>query len=268
MPQLVYFDTDVYHRAGDTFADRPLAEDLRDRIVLSPITLMEVLTHLTLRDTEPILRQIQAMRNWVNPQRASVLPWGNAAIAALGFGMPLPPDDYFERISQAIQTCLYAESANQLREPAGLLKDALDRLKANVVVQFKRLVESYRRIPMTDGDFEEVFVHGLRQRVPHAPDTPVCDVVTALGAYCEFERDKLRVAAANETYRAEDHGNDLLDVEQLVYLADPRLCFLTCDGGYLRRVNRSPQRERIHVAPVAVLADHDAASHLIRELMA
>ena len=59
----VYFDTDVFHRVGETFADRPLPAELRERILVSPITALEALSHLTLKRADEILRQIQAMHN-------------------------------------------------------------------------------------------------------------------------------------------------------------------------------------------------------------
>jgi len=57
----------------------------------------------------------------------------------------------------------------------------------------------------------------------------------------------LLVAVQNLNYHAEKHANDLLDSEQLVYLADPRLRFLTADRGYLKRIKQSAQRANIHL---------------------
>jgi hypothetical protein len=73
-PISVYFDTDVFHRIGRTFAHQGLAADLRERIILSPITFLEVLSHLTLNSNAAILAEIQAIHNWVNPKRARLLP--------------------------------------------------------------------------------------------------------------------------------------------------------------------------------------------------
>src|ERR1017187_8741355 len=64
MPKLVYFDTDAFHRIGQTFASQGLAEELREKILLSPITFLEVLSHLTLTNRDAVLLHIQAVRNW------------------------------------------------------------------------------------------------------------------------------------------------------------------------------------------------------------
>ncbi len=46
MQPKVYFDSDCFHHFATTFADNPLASDLRETILLSPVTMMEVLSHL------------------------------------------------------------------------------------------------------------------------------------------------------------------------------------------------------------------------------
>jgi hypothetical protein len=251
---------------GIAFAEAGLPEGLRRQIVLSPITILEVLTHLTLSNGDSILQQIRAIRNWVHPEGTKMLPWTNAALA-VAMGLPLPPDTHFEALANASQICLNATEVTQVRNSAALLKDGLDELKDKVAIQFTLLVDSYRRTPMADSDFEVVFAAGIRQRVSETPVLPICELLKSLGAYYEFERDKLRIAAGNVNYRPERHANDLLDAEQLVYLADSRLCFLTCDGGYRKRVTRGPQRDRIHVRRIADFATPESISFMLREIV-
>lgn len=144
MPDLVYFDTDVFHRIGETFHDKPLAAELRDRILLSPITFIEVLSHLTLkRSGGDVLKHIQAVHNWVNPKNARLLPWPTIAIAKAGFQKTLPDDGSIVRIEKTINVCLGTDSVEELRESAGKLKDALDRMKDSTAQDFKRLVEDH-----------------------------------------------------------------------------------------------------------------------------
>jgi len=81
----VYFDTDVFHRIGKVFANQGLADDLRERILVSPLTLLEALSHLTLKSNAAILADIQAIHNWVNPSHAGLLSWPSDAIAKIGF---------------------------------------------------------------------------------------------------------------------------------------------------------------------------------------
>src|SRR5208337_2308120 len=81
------------------------------------------------------------------------------------------------------------------------------------------------------------------------------EVVAALSALHEYEYNKLKVALLNKDYCALNHQNDLFDAEQLIYLGDPALHFITLDGGYLPKIVKSPQRLRIHRVSPTDLAD-------------
>lgn len=52
--------------------------------------------------------------------------------------------------------------------------------------------------------------------------------------------DKMKDSASIPGYKPDK--NDLIDSEQLVYLSDPSLHFITGDGGYLKRIERSVKR--------------------------
>src|SRR5579864_787772 len=102
MPGFVYFDSDVFHRVGAVFSAQGLAPELRERVLVSPITMLEVLSHLTLKKNTEILVHIQAVHNWVNPNHAGLLPWPTHAIAEVGFLKAADPDDFMSRIQQTI----------------------------------------------------------------------------------------------------------------------------------------------------------------------
>jgi len=115
--------------------------------------------------------------------------------------------------------------------------------------------------------FSEVWACGIARRVKVDPQSrPVPEIVVALSAYREFEEGRLKVAANNPQYVADP--NDLLDSEQLVYLGDPALHFLTCDTGYLARIKKSPQAARIHNVSLDELADAGRAKALLRLVIA
>jgi len=267
MAGLVYFDTDAFHRIGQVFAAQSLSAELRERVVVSPITVLEGLSHLTLAKNEEILKQIQAIHNWVNPNAARLLPWPSEAIARFGFQKATPDDEFTRRIEEAINTCLATESADELRDSAARMKDALDKMKASTGQQFKRLVEGHRRMPLSAEEFSEAWVHGIATRVRVDPKSrPVAEIVAALSAYHEFEEERLKVAASNLQYVP--RPNDLLDSEQLVYLGDPALRFLTCDGGYFARIKKSPQAKQICRASHEELADGARVEELLRRITA
>ena len=110
-----------------------------------------------------------------------------------------------------------------------------------------------------------MWLHGLARRTKTNPAAkPVEEVVTALSAYHEFEESRLRLATQNPRYQP--RRNDILDAEQLIYLADPPLHFITCDGGYLARVTKSPQAARIHRISQAQLADATSVEAILRDI--
>jgi hypothetical protein len=244
MPKFVYFDTDAFHRIGQAFARQALAEELREKILLSPITFLEALSHLTLTNHDEVLLHIQAVRNWLNPKHAGLLAWPDVAIAKFGFNKILQ-DDFTDRAEKTITQCLSTDSADDFQESAGKLKDALDKMKDSTAKDFARLVELYRKEPLVGEEFSEVWAYGIARRVKADPQIrPLQEIVAGLSAYHEFEEERLKVAASNPAYKPDK--NDLIDSEQLVYLGDPSLHFITCDGGYLKRIKKSAQAARIH----------------------
>jgi hypothetical protein len=73
-------------------------------------------------------------------------------------------------------------------------------------------------------------------------------IEAALSAYIEYHTE-LTLRAVNQAgfnFFSRDHLNALFDAEQLAYLVDPSLTFITSDGGF-RSVIHSAQRTRIHV---------------------
>jgi Anticodon binding domain len=266
-PRLIYFDTDVFHRIGQTFAEQRLPLELSQRIVVSPITILEALSHLTLAKSEKILRHIQAIHNWIDPQHARLLPWPTEVIAQLGFQAKTPSDNFIASVEKTINICLRTESVEEIRMSAGKLKDALDRMKASTARDFERLVEGYKKQPLTDDEFSEVWVYGIAKRINVDPKSrPTSEVVSALSAYHEYERERLKVAASNPQYAPDP--NDLLDSEQLVYLADPALNFLVCDGGYMARIKKSPQVAQIRKVSPDELSNVDRVQVLFHSLTA
>jgi hypothetical protein len=267
MPGFVYFDSDTFHRIGATFSAQGLSPELRERILVSPITMLEVLSHLTLKRNAEILAHIHAVHNWLNPQRAGLLAWSTRAIAQIGFLKEAEPDDFTSRIQESINICLATDSPEELRESASKLKDSLDRMKESTSADFSRLVEGWRNESLTPEAFSEMWVHGIARRAKANPYCrPVADIISSLSAYHEFEEQRLLTAVNNREYNPDK--NDLLDSEQLPYLGDSQLHFLTCDGGYLARIKKSPQAARIHKVALDELASVEKVEALLRKITA
>jgi hypothetical protein len=263
----VYFDTNVFRAVGVAYENCSLPDDLKEKILLSPLTSFEVLSQLTVKNSEEVLRQIQAIHNWTNPTATGLLPWPDDALAQFWFERPTADDGYTARMQKAFNVCLAARSVESLRQDAGQLKDAIDAMKRRTTDEFASLLATSRKEPLTDDKFSEAWFRGIANRVRADPGSKsVCEIVHKFSAYHEFEQAKLTTALQNKDYNPENHMNDLLDAEQLVYLAAPALAFLTADRGF-RRVTKSDQAEQIVVVSPGDLSSSQEVEALLRRLL-
>lgn len=265
MPERIYLDTVAFRNFGKAFEKNTLAIALRDRILISPLTVFEIFSQFTTGEADAVLRQVQAVLNWTNPERTGLLPWPDDALFSV-WNKKLPPvDDFTARMQKAFNTCLAAESVDALREDAGRLKDVMDKMREKTAQDFGRLMDAARKEPLEGENFSKAWFQGIANRIKaDAKSKDIKEIVTALSAYHEFEESKLRVALASKDYKPEKHANDLLDAEQLIYLSDPSLCFVSCDGGFRNLVKKSPQAKRIIVAPPQELVDGPMVEVLVR----
>jgi hypothetical protein len=201
----------------------------------------------------------------LNPKRAGLLAWPTHAIAEVGFLKKVEPDNFMKNIETTINICLATDSPEELRASASKLKDSVDRMKESTSADFTRLVEGWRKETLTSEAFTELWVYGIARRVKADPTSrPVADIVSSLSAYHEFEEQRLRVAVDNPEYKPDK--NDPLDSEQLPYLGDAKLRFLTCDGGYLARIKKSPQAAQIHKVALDDLTTVEKVETLLRQV--
>src|SRR6266571_392384 len=265
MPERIYLDTVAFRQFGKAFETDALPSDLRDRILISPLTVFEVLSQLTTAEAAEVLRQVHAVLNWTNPKHTGLLPWPDDALFCV-WNKKLPPvDDFTARMQKAFNVCLAAQSVEELQEDAGKLKDVMDSMRAKTAGDFGRLLDAARKEGLEGGNFSKAWFQGIANRVKaDSKSKDMKEIVAALNAYHEFEESKLRVALLSKDYKPEKHQNDLLDAEQLIYLSDPFLCFLTCDSGFRKLVKKSPQTKRIIVAPPHELIDAATVEVLVR----
>jgi hypothetical protein len=267
MSPKVYFDTDCFHHFAKTFENRPLAEDLRGKILLSPVTMIETLAHLSREWGDQVLRQIQGMRNWLNPSHIPVLPFMDEAISMIGFGARLTEDGYTQHLQNDINVCSVAE-LSELQAISQSRADEVKKIKESYAGAFQDVVTHFRSNPLTLEAFTELWLGRFRVN-DAAKDHPQTDshLVTAFSALREFDYEKLKNALVNPTYNALKHANDLFDAEQLIYLGDENLHFITVDKGYLLKVLKSPQKTRIHQVLGSELDDPASAENLLRRIV-
>jgi hypothetical protein len=245
MPKRIFFDTVAFRELGKTFDNVSLAPDLKSRIAISPITLFELFSQLTITDADKILRQIQAARNWAEMDNVGLLPWPDDVLFEIWYGKRVQDDKFTKNMERAFNACLAADSAEQLREEATPLKDSMEKMKEQTVNAFDQLIKSARGKPLKDGQFSDAWFRGIAKRAKaEASSREMSEIIEKLSAYHEFEEVKLLTALQNKDYNPAKHANDLLDAEQLIYLCEGPLCFLTCDRGF-QKVKKSSQACRI-----------------------
>jgi hypothetical protein len=267
MTKRIYFDTVAFREIGKAFADKKLATDLTDRIVVSPITAFEVLSQLSITNADEVLRQIHAVHNWCVTEGTGLLAWPDDALYGLWFGKVKADDGFTKRMQKAFNVCLASESAEALREEAGKLKDVMDGMKERSAEEFARLLEAAKKEPLGE-NFSNLWFRGIASRIKADPASrPMAEMVSTLSSYHEFEETKLQVALRSKDYNPAKHKNDLLDAEQMIYLADANLHFLNCDNGFRNLVKKSPQAQRIVTVEPGDLADSGKVEALLRRIV-
>jgi len=261
---MLYFDTDAFRKIGAALAGSQLSDTVKAHISVSPITAIEVLSQLSVTDSEKILADIRAMKCWL-PDRAGILDWPDVFIAENVFGERKPNED-FRHIAEAFDACLEATSAEQVKDAGKATRDLLDRATGAQAQRNQSEVELLRSNPLDDSQLAPIFAQAmaLRVEVEFKPEVEAT-VLERLNAYFEYQNEILRRAVANTEYNFEKHRSRALDAEQLVFLADPALHFVTADHGF-ECITRSQQRARIHILQNTDLTDSASITAFLTSL--
>jgi hypothetical protein len=229
--------------------------------------MIEMLAHLGREWGDRVHRQIQGMGNWLNSNHILVLPFMDEAISMIGFGAKLTEDGYTQRLQADIFTCSDAELW-ELQAVSRDRADEINKIKEFYAKAFEGVVTHFRSNPLTDEAFTKAWLGRFHKNAAaqHHPQTDD-HLVTKFSGLHEFDYEKLKHALAHPTYSALKHANDLFDAEQLIYLGDENLHFLTVDKGYLSKVLKSPQRGRIHQVLGSELDDPATAEALLRKII-
>ena len=119
-------------------------------------------------------------------------------------------------------------------------------------------------------DTTEVWFNGVANRAHADPTSKTTSEVQALfSAYHEFELEKLRRALVSPDYNplSHDNQNDIIDAEQLVYLADESLCMVTADRALKGKVTKSNQAARVILSAAEDLMDPQKAEGVIKSIL-
>src|SRR5437016_1684238 len=140
----IYMDTNVLRYFGTAFAASPMDEELRNRLLLPPISVLELLSQLATDAAPEVLASIQAMLRVFNPQRTGVLPWSDDFIRMAVFSAPLREGNVTGSLNNAINNCLNAECADDLVADAREVRTLLDVTKTRTTDQFAAVLQGWR----------------------------------------------------------------------------------------------------------------------------
>lgn len=73
----IYTDTNVLRYFGTAFARASLAEDLQVQLLLSPLTVMELISQLGTEGAEEAFAAVQALPRVHNAKATGMLPWSD-----------------------------------------------------------------------------------------------------------------------------------------------------------------------------------------------
>jgi len=104
----------------------------------------------------------------------------------------------------------------------------MDDFKLAKAQEFKAMIEAAGRERVKAYDMTAAWFEAIAKSVDAAPNSkPVAEIVNALSAHHEFEQAKLQSALNEPEYNplSRRNRNDIIDAEQLIYLADSNFDF-------------------------------------------
>jgi len=264
----IYTDTNVLRYFGTAFAETSLPDDLQMQLLLSPLTLMELISQLGTEGAEEAFAAVQALPRVHNAGATGMLPWSDDLFRICLFNLPPGKDTITPALNNAVINILNAASAEDLSDDGKELRSLLDAGKNEAAKNFSAVLNSWRSEGgLAEEDHRAVFARSIARRAGFEEAKVDVDfVVKNLNALYVFEKHRMEVGAQNHDYNVDKHCNDVYDAELLIYLADSTLHLLTSDKGF-RRVEKSSQANRVHLADAACLKDPDCATKTIRSIV-
>jgi hypothetical protein len=263
----LYTDTNALHYFGIAFATDRLPDDVPVQLLLSPLSIMELLSHLGTNLAQSAFNAIRALPCVHNAGGTGMLPFSDDFFRMALFNLPPGEDTITPALNRAVNNVLAAADAEKLREVGIEMRALLDREKDREAANFQALLTSLRlEGPLDETQNQAIFARSIARRAGiNEKDVDAARVVAQLDAHFLFERERMRVGTATRDYNVAKRKNDLFDAELLVYLADTSLHFLTSDQGF-RRASQSPQAARIHLVTPESLSTAETATATLRAI--
>ena len=264
----IYTDTNVLRYFGTAFAKASLAEDLQVQLLLSPLTVMELISQLGTEGAEEAFAAVRALPRVHNAGATGMLPWSDDLFRMSLFNLPPGEDTITPALNNAVINILNAAKAEDLKDDGKEMRALLDEGKDEAAKNFSAVLNSWRSEgQLAEADHRAIFARSIARRAGFDEAKVDVDfVVKSLNALYVFENHRMQVGAQNHDYNVDKHSNDVYDAELLIYLADPTLHLLTSDKGFCR-VEKSSQANRVHIADAACLKNPECAANTVRSIV-
>jgi hypothetical protein len=256
-----FFDTNVIRYLSAGLAGQNLPKDQKSRVVVSAVSAIEVVSQIALSPQEA-LDAVNTFENWLDTDKAILLDWSETFVGEHVFGIP-PKESVFDLLRQVLNVCYRASKPDaRLVCDATRLRDFNEHAKQQKAQLFEQAVKALRQRALSQDELRAALprdiVVSMRAKYGQQSNGAVTDaqIETALSAYIEYHTDLTARAVNNRKFNffSRDHLNALFDAEQLAYLVDPSLTFITADRDF-RCVGQSAQRTRIRIVEANDLRD-------------
>lgn len=256
-----FFDTNVIRYLSTGLAGQNLPKDQKSRVVVSAVSAIEVVSQIALSPQEA-LDAVHTFENWLDTDQAILLDWSETFVGQHVFGIP-PKESIFDLLRQVLNVCYRTSKPDaRLVRDATRLRDFNEHAKQPKAQLFEQAVKALRQRALSQDDLRAALprdiVVSMRAKYDQQSKGGVTDsqIEAALSAYIEYHTDLTARAVNNWKFNffSREHLNALFDAEQLAYLVDPSLTFITADRDF-RCVSQSAQQTRIRIVEANDLRD-------------
>lgn len=256
-----YFDTNVIRYLSEGLAGQNLSQVCKSRVIVSAVSAIELVSQIALFPQEA-LDAVHTFENWLDTRKATLLDWSETFVGEHVFGVT-PNESVFELLDQVLNVCFRTSTpTSRLVCDAGRLRAFNEHAKKQKAQLFEQAVRALRNKALKEAQLRAALprdiVLSMRVKYGQQNNTTVTDaqIEAALSAYIEYHTE-LTVRAVNNpvfNFLSRNHLNALIDAEQLAYLVDQSLTFITTDEDF-EWVTNSAQAARIRVVAMNDVRD-------------
>ena len=141
----IYIDTNVLRYFGRAFVTCSLSNAILVQLLLSPLSLLELLSQLGTDQAEEAFASVRALPRVHNPGATGILPWADDFFRISLFELPPGEDTMTPALNGAVNRVLNAADAAELKTEGEEMGAYLDHGKNEAATHLKVLLKSSRR---------------------------------------------------------------------------------------------------------------------------